>query len=398
MEKSEVSVSFTLDSSQTAALELAAREPISIITGGPGTGKTTIIKSILERLVGLHIALCAPTGKAAKRMQEATGHEAKTIHRLLAYNPETGFWYGVSDMLPHDVIIVDETSMVDVELFAHLLKAIDERRTRLILVGDYNQLPSVGPGAILADLVKSNLVPCARLTQLHRSSKNSWVCLNAPHILKGEVMPLVKRPDFYFIEVKDAANVAKYCGDELEKNPHLQILAPQRTKAAGTRVLNEVLQKRFNPLRPRETEWKWELRTLRPRDKVIHTVNNYELGVFNGECGVVVSIDKKEQTLCVQYPDRKYTVTYTRSDARDLRLAYALTIHKSQGSEWPWIAVVIHSTNTFMLTRQLLYTAVTRGKEGVIIVGNRKGIEAALKCKRDSTRNTALCDRIRGEL
>lgn len=386
-----------LDASQESALQLALREPISIITGGPGTGKTTIIRELLTRLRGKHTALCAPTGKAAKRMQEATGKEAKTIHRLLAYNPQEGFWFGENEQLPYDVVIVDEVSMVDTELLSHLLKAIDERRTRLVLVGDFNQLPSVGPGAILSDLVKSELVPLARLNQVHRSAEGSWICNNAPRILEGQELLLMKRDGFQFVEVDSAGNVGKFCGDLYRKDNGLQILTPQSTGHAGTGALNIEMQRRFNPPMPGMYEWKTGAGILRVNDKVIHTKNDYDLGVFNGECGVITRIDGTK-ALEVQYPDRQYPVEYSRDQTRALKLAYALTIHKSQGSEWPWVIVIVHSTHTFMLTRQLLYTAVTRGKEGVIIVGNRKGIDAALKCKRDSKRNTALCDRIRGEL
>lgn len=386
-----------LDPSQESALRMILSEPICIVTGGPGTGKTTILREALARMGNRDVALCAPTGKAAKRMSEATGTDARTIHRLLAYSPEDGgFWYGESTKLPHDVIIVDESSMVDVELFAALLLAIDERRTRLVLVGDYNQLPSVGPGAILSDLVKSGLVPCSVLTQVHRSAAESWVCVNAPRILAGDSFAMHTTDDFKFVEVESAANVPKFCAEIMALDPTVQILAPQRKGVAGTQVLNQTMQARFNPPRGNEPKWGSKDEALRVGDRVIHTKNDYELGVFNGEVGDVV--DANSKALSVKYPDRSYPVEYSRAQARVLQLAYTLTIHKSQGSEWPRVIVVAHSTHTFMLTRQLLYTAVTRAKEGVFVVGDKKGIAAALKCKRDSTRNTALCDRIKGEM
>ncbi len=384
-----------LDPSQEAALRMALVEPVCIITGGPGTGKTTILKVMLEQLAGTTVALAAPTGKAAKRMFEATGQEARTIHRLLGYMPGAGFNFNADNPLPFEVVVIDEASMVDVELFADLLDAINPRHTRLVLVGDANQLPSVGPGAILADLVKSDLIPCARLTQVHRSKQGSWMCVNAPNILQGRPICVDERNDFCFTEVEEAANVPKFCGDMLE-GTDAQILVPQKTGKAGTEAINTALQERFNPLQPGEMEWGAEPNLLRPRDRVIHTKNNYELGVFNGEVGTVKECDTK--AMLVEFSDRNQPVEYTREDARALRLAYALTIHKSQGSEWPWVVVVVHSTHTFMLTRQLLYTAITRGKEGVIIVGNGKGMDNALKSKRDVARNTALCDRIRGDL
>ena len=390
-------MTITLDESQQAALALALDEPIAIVTGGPGTGKTTILREALARLGGQRVALAAPTGKAAKRIQETTGREAKTLHRLLGYNPvERGFYHGLSNPLPFDVVIVDEASMIDVELFADLLDAIEPTTTRLVLVGDANQLPSVGPGAILADLVRSDLVPTARLSNVHRSAAESWICNNAPRILEGLEVDTSTRDDFEFVACDEAVNVAKFCGDALEADTTAQILIPQKTGAAGTEAVNVAMQARFNPLRPDELEWGKTPNVLRPRDRVIHTKNNYELGVFNGECGVVVSIEPTK--MLVEYADRNAAVEYTRGDSFDLRLAYALTIHKSQGSEWSTVIAVVHNTHTFMLTRQLLYTAITRAKKRVVIVGNDRGLANALGSKRDSTRNTALCDRIRGTL
>ena len=387
----------TLDPSQIAALTLALREPIAIVTGGPGTGKTTILRAALGQLSGQRVALAAPTGKAAKRIQETTGQDAKTIHRLLAYNPaERAFYHNSDNPLPFDVVIVDEASMIDVELFASLLDAIDPDETRLVLVGDANQLPSVGPGAILADLVRSDLVPTARLDRVHRSAAESWICGNAQRILEGLAVDTSTRDDFEFVACAEAGNVPKFCGDAYAENLDAQILVPQKTGAGGAEAINVALQARFNPLRPSEVEWGKAPHLLRPRDRVIHTRNNYDLGVFNGECGVIESIEGN--VLRVEYPDRNAPVEYSRGDAFDLRLAYALTIHKSQGSEWLTVIVVVHNTHTYMLTRQLLYTAITRGKKRVVIVGNDRGLEHALKSKRDSARNTALCDRIRGTL
>lgn len=388
------------DASQENAINLMLTEPICIVTGGAGTGKTTCLREVLRRLgADALVALCAPTGKAAKRMGEATGRDAKTIHRLLGFNPsERGFFHNAANPLPFDAVIVDESSMVDVELFADLLDAIDPTATRLVLVGDANQLPSVGPGAILADLVASDLVPTARLDRVHRSAAESWICRTAPLVLEGAALDLSPCDDFEYVEAEVSTDVPVAIGKVLEEHAGAQVLVPQKTGKAGAEAINVAMQHRFNPPRPGESQWGKAPNMLRPRDRVIHVRNNYEIGVFNGEVGTVFGIDDEAGKLFVEYDDRSTPVAYTKGDAMDLRLAYALTIHKSQGSEWPWVVVVVHNTHSFMLTRQLLYTAITRGKVGVVLVGNEKGIANALAGKRDARRNTALCDRIRGEL
>ena len=314
------------DASQLAAIDMVTTEPISIITGGPGTGKSTILFEVLRRLraAGQSFALAAPTGKAAKRMSEATNVEAVTIHRLLGYNPEErGFYHGADNPLGFDVVILDEASMIDVALFSSLLDAIDETRTRLVLVGDANQLPSVGPGAILADLVKSDLIPCAQLTNVHRSAADSWICTTAPKVLAGESFDLTPLDDFRFIGCDAAPNMPQHVGNAYAELG-AQILVPQKTGKAGADAINLALQARFNPPRAREQQWGYKDNFIRPRDPVIHTRNNYDLEVFNGECGVVLSIDA--ETLVVEYPDKR--VNYSKSAARDLKLSYALTIHK----------------------------------------------------------------------
>lgn len=396
-----------LDESQGDALMLISTAGFSIVTGGPGTGKTTILSAALDALdeAGKTYVLCSPTGKAAKRMEEATGRPASTIHRALAYHPEetpTGLrwvWgYCRTNPLPADVVFVDEASMLDVHLFARLLEAIHPATTRLVLVGDANQLPSVGPGAVFSDLVGlPSTIPCARLTQVHRSAAGSWICQNAPTILKGQSVPLDDRADFRFVNVEDASTIGDVCAREM-KSLDGQVLAPQRTGVAGTEAINETIQRTINPERPgevcysRKGSGKSPGVSLRVGDRVIHTRNNYTLGVFNGEIGEVVAASKVGVN--VKYPDREGSIEYTGANVFDLKLAYALTIHKSQGSEWPWAIVVVHSTHSFMLTRRLIYTAITRGKTGVVIVGNRKGVEAAIRNDRDAKRNTSLADRI----
>lgn len=384
-----------LDESQRAALALVKHEPISIVTGGPGTGKSTIVRAMLDAMdAGVLVGLAAPTGKAAKRLEETTGRNAQTIHRLLKYSPaEKGFFHCAAEPLPHDVIVIDEASMVDVSLCASLLEAIDPTRTRVVLVGDADQLPSVGPGSILSDLVRSGLVPCARLETVHRSKVGSWICTAAPRVLAGQSINLDARNDFAFVPVDSADWIPRACGDAYEKHG-AQILTPQRTGKAGTVAINKALQERFNPLQPGEKQWG----DLRPRDRVIHTRNNYDLGVFNGETGTVRGIDSEAGALFVDYPDRVGPVRYSRAESWDLSLAYALTVHKAQGSEWPWVIVVAHHTHAFMNTRRLIYTAITRAKAGAVIVGSERGIDQAIASKRDVRRNTALAARIRGDL
>lgn len=390
----------TLDDSQLVALDLMNSARFGIVTGGPGTGKTTILREALRLLAeyDARAILCAPTGKAAKRMSEATGHKATTVHRALGYYVDDAgqpAWrFHALNPLQCDIVFVDEASMLDVYLCARLLAAVNPAETRLILIGDANQLPSVGPGSILQDLVgMPNAVPCAVLTHVHRSAAKSWICQSAPVLLAGKEIDLAPRDDFRFVRADAASEIAGKVGAILDKRPDAQVLVPQKTGAAGTDAINLAMQERLNPLRPAERVWfPKSANPLRPRDRVIHVRNNYDLGVFNGEVGSIVSVE--ESRLLVQYPDLETPVVYSKSDAFDLRLAYALTIHKSQGSEWPWVVVVAHSTHSYMLTRRLVYTAITRGKEGVILVGNEKGIAHATANNKDEKRNTALEARI----
>lgn len=403
-----------LDPSQERAVELMCSAPFGIVTGGPGTGKTTTLRTALDRLdaEGESYDLAAPTGKASKRMAEATGRNARTVHRLLEFNPSLGgFQRHEHNPLTCSAVFVDESSMLDVALAAALLRAIGPQ-TRLVLIGDADQLPPVGPGRVFGDLVDSGDVPVARLTQLHRSALESWIHVNAQRILRGDVLDLSTRKDFRFLEVEDASGVlptvVKLVTDtiprELEGVPS-QVLIPQRPGVAGIEQANLQLQAAINPAREGEpflTRGKasdGKPGQLRIGDRVIQTRNDYKLadgqGVFNGELGDIVGIEKG--SVQVYFADRG-EVRYTLEQANALQHAYALTVHRFQGSEAPWAVVVCHSTHTFILSRQLLYTAITRGKQGVLLVGNRKGIEVALSEKRPPRRNTALVERMRGEL
>lgn len=405
-------MTITLDPSQEAAVELVLSARIGVVTGGPGTGKTTILRAALDRIEQMpapplpadydgfseprpRYLLASPTGKAAKRMSEATGREARTVHRLLEYGRE-GFGRTAQRPLETELVIVDEASMLDIELAAALTAAIDPAQARLILVGDANQLPSVGPGRVFGDLIDSGAVPVARLTTLHRSARESWVCRNAARVLAGHAPELEQRKDFVFLpaETRDDAarkTIARSLELDDEDVEH-QVLTPQNTGPAGADALNASLQAHLNPPRSGELAWGKAPHALRLRDRVIQSSNNYNLRVFNGEVGRVTALDAEQLT--VDFGDRQ--ATYDRDSAQGLRLAYALTIHKSQGSEFPWVVVLCHSTHHFMLSRQLFYTAITRAKVGVVIVGDRKGIEAAVKNAEPAFRNTGLAQRLRG--
>jgi exodeoxyribonuclease V alpha subunit len=394
-----------LDPSQERAVELVCTASFAILTGGPGTGKSTCLRVALDRMdaAGKSYALASPTGKAAKRMTEATGRPACTIHRLLGFGRE-GWGYHAGNTLPFSCIIIDESSMMDLELADALADALAPS-TRIIFVGDANQLPSVGPGRILADLVESEAVPVARLTQVHRAAAESWICRNAPKVLAGESLELADCPDFHFVEVEDAGAAGRAVAELVAKPEYrgAQVLCPQKNTACGVEELNIHLQQKLNPPRAPEDEWQLAAgtayaRTLRLGDRLIMKKNNYKLiasnglmGVFNGEVGEVVGVSP--QMLTIDFGDRR--VGYDKSSAGDLDLAYALTVHKSQGSEFSWVICVVHSSHTHMLSRHLFYTGITRAKKGVIIVGNRKGLSVATSAKEPPKRNTALVARMR---
>ena len=453
----ETEEDLSLDPLQREAVLMAAEHAVLIISGGPGTGKTTTINSIIQYLKkeSLEVLLAAPTGRAAKRMTEATGYEAMTIHRLLgvravrkdedgtyggaagAYGTGTGafgadsgsgdrdggFAYSYFEKnrdnpLEADAVIIDEMSMVDMHLFCSLLKAVMPG-TRLILVGDVNQLPSVGPGKVLQDLIASGVFRTVMLTKIFRQAMESDIITNAHRILNGEIPRMGNDSrDFFFLERDNAPVIYKHTvelmRDKLPNYLHcdtgeIQVLTPMRKGALGVNRLNEVLQSVLNPPADGKREVQRQDVTFREGDKVMQTRNNYQIeweirgnygmkvdggnGVFNGDCGVILSIDAKAEIVTVCFDEEKI-VEYPFSDLEDLEPAYAVTVHKSQGSEYPAVILPLLSGPASLFNRNLLYTAVTRARDCVVILGSRQAVAAMTANVRENLRYTGLKERI----
>ena len=378
-----------LAGSQIEAVHTALASKMLVITGGPGVGKTTLVNSILKILLAKNvaIALCAPTGRAAKRLSESTGLEAKTIHRLLETDPRTGrFRRDEGNPLDCDLLVVDETSMVDVPLMRALLRALPDQAA-LLLVGDVDQLPSVGPGQVLSDIIASGAVPVVRLTEVFRQAAESRIIVNAHRINQG-LMPDLTRAessDFYFVDGADPEDcVRKLLAVVCERIPKrfgfnpirdIQVLCPMNRGGLGARSLNIELQKVLNePGDIRIERFGW---TYCPGDKVMQVENNYDKDVYNGDLGIVSAIDIEEGELLADFDGHK--VIYGFGELDELVLAYATTIHKSQGSEYPAVVIPLTTQHYPMLQRNLVYTGVTRGKCLVILVGQRKALAIAVK-------------------
>ena len=389
---------------QREAILMALRRGLLVITGGPGTGKTTIIKCIISLLSEFgEVVLCAPTGRAAKRMSETSGREARTIHRLLEYSPqEDGFARNEDNPLACGLLVVDEASMMDTLLFYHLLKAVPMGAT-VVLVGDVHQLPSVGPGNVLADIIASGAVPVVELTEIFRQSAESEIICNAHLINKGQVPSLEsskdRLSDFYFIHQNDPERAADMVVDlvrnhiprrfGLDPVNDIQVLTPMHKGAVGAAQLNLRLQASLNPngLEVRRGE-----RSFRLHDKVMQIRNNYDKDVFNGDVGRIVFLDGKERTLSVRYDDR--VVPYDFEELDELTPAYAISIHKSQGSEYPAVVIPLMMQHYVLLQRNLVYTGVTRGKKLVVLVGESRALHMAVKNNKTRTRHTRLALRL----
>ncbi len=399
-----------LSPQQQQAVRAALGSPVSVLTGGPGTGKTTAIRALISVLeaAGKTCLLAAPTGRAARRLSEAAGHPASTIHRLLGYSPAEGFKVNEKHPLAADLLVVDEASMLDIVLAYHLFKALAPG-THVLLVGDVDQLPSVGAGDVLRDVIASGRVPVTRLERIFRQAAGSYIITNAHRINRGE-MPLFPDaraeppPDFFLFPAEEASEAADWVVDVVARRiPHkfglhpqrdVQVLAPMYRGPAGVTALNERLQEALNPPAEGKPEKRLFGQRFRLGDKVMQVRNDYDKEVFNGDIGVVTAFSPVEHTLCVDFEGRAVTYDWTEADA--LALAYAVSVHKSQGAEFPAVVMPLVMQHYMMLQRNLLYTAVTRARRLCVLVGSRRAIASAVRNNKVARRYTALDWRLAG--
>jgi exodeoxyribonuclease V alpha subunit len=401
----ERSKGIALAEEQKRAIRWAVEQKVLVITGGPGTGKTTLINGIIQILEkkGRAIVLAAPTGRAAKRMAETTGHEAKTLHRLLEWSPQSNtFVRDANAPLEADVLIVDEASMLDTMLTYHLLRALPVH-CKLVLVGDVDQLPSVGPGSVLLDFIRSGAVPVVKLAHIFRQAEKSRIVVNAHRINAGEmpVFASTNEPDsdFFFIDKEEPdeilATIKTLVSERIPKKfalrprADIQVLTPMNRGLLGAMSLNAELQALLNPSGASVTRG---ARTFREGDKVMQIRNNYDLDVFNGDIGQIATIDEGERSLTASFEGR--TVQYEEENLDELTLAYACSVHKAQGSEYPCVVLPLHTQHYVMLKRNLLYTAVTRGRRLVVVVGSRRALSTAVRNGQVDARFSGLARRL----
>jgi exodeoxyribonuclease V alpha subunit len=385
---------------QQSAIDMALTHPVSILTGGPGTGKTTCLKALIDALEAQRkkYALASPTGRAAKRLAEATGRQARTIHRLLEYSPLEGFKHNENNLLDPDFLVVDEASMLDLLLTNHLLKAV-RTGTHVLFVGDVDQLPSVGAGDVLRDLIRSGIAPVTRLSTIFRQAANSKIITNA-HLINQGRLPVFSQGDgdFYLFSAEDAETAADWVIKIVtERIPQkfgydavrdIQVISPIYRGPAGVTVLNDRLQEKLNPASGNKPERRLFGTVFRLGDKVMQTRNNYDKDVYNGDIGFIQGMDMIEQTLTVNIDGR--TVTFEWSETDQLTLAYVVSVHKAQGSEFPAVVMPVVTQHYTMLQRNLLYTAITRARNLCVLAGSRKAIGMAVRNNKVANRFTAL--------
>lgn len=398
-----------LSSEQRRAVGTALTNKVTVLTGGPGTGKTVTVRTVIAALEAFHrsYALCAPTGRAAKRLSEATDRPAKTVHRLLEYSPQRGFQRNEEKPLDVDCLIVDEASMLDLLLTNHLLKAVDSA-AHVLFVGDVDQLPSVGAGDVLRDIIASERVALVKLTKIFRQAANSGIVVNAHRINRGEFPILNEFEDFYYFSKADPVEAAALLVDivkhriprnfGLDALDDVQVMAPMYRGACGVSNLNEILQEALNPPSPRKQEKRVGGRIFRVGDKVMQTRNNYDKDVYNGDIGRVAGIDSRDQTMTVRTDEgsgESRLVRYDWTELDELEHAFAISVHKSQGSEYTAVVLPILTQHYLLLQRNLLYTAVTRARKLVVLVGTRKAIWIAIKSHKVAERHSGLSVRLR---
>ena len=393
------------DEVQIAAIKQAVRSKVMVLTGGPGTGKTTTTQGIIAayKTAGMRILLAAPTGRASKRMSEATGMEAKTIHRLLEFNPQDGYKRNDENPLEGDALIIDECSMIDIILMYNLMKAIPENM-RLVLVGDIDQLPSVGAGNVLRDIIDSEKIPVVRLTRIFRQAQSSRIVMSAHAINQGRYPDTSngKQTDFFFIKNEEPEQVAeeivklvKYRLPKAYNQPlnNIQVLTPMQRSVVGANNLNMMLQQALNTSNLGISRGGT---TYKLGDRVMQVRNNYDKNVFNGDIGIVEQVSMEDRTLFVRFDDN--LVEYEASELDEVTLAYATTIHKAQGSEYPIVVIPVLMTHFVMLQRNLIYTGITRAKKICVLIGQPKALAYAIRNLTVTKRNTKLKERLRGEI
>ncbi len=396
-----------LSAEQRLAVRTALSNKVTVLTGGPGTGKTVTVRTVIAALEAMRrkYALCAPTGRAAKRLSEATSRPAKTVHRMLEYSPQHGFQRNEEHPLGVDCLIVDEASMLDLLLTNRLLKAVDSS-AHVLFVGDVDQLPSVGAGDVLRDVIGSERVAVIQLTEIFRQAADSGIVVNAHRINRGEFPVLNEFDDFYFFSQEDPKEAAALLVDivqrrvpkkfELDPVDDIQVIAPMYRGRCGVSKLNEELQKALNPAAPRKQEKRVGGRVFRVGDKVMQTRNNYDKDIYNGDIGRVSRIDTANQTMAVRIDGR--SVVYDWLELDELVHAFAVSVHKSQGSEYTAVVMPILTQHYLLLQRNLLYTAITRARELVVLVGTRKAMWIAVKNDQVSERHSGLSIRLREQV